>query len=144
MRRLQSVLLISAAVLAILAALMAVAAPHAAAQARLKTTIGTEIRSISPRGDAAKSGWTRLVLLEYAPGTNHWGRPMAFTASNSKTVFIKLTNHFASRVRVSRNSFVRFWRQKGRACDVKWSWRTIGGKRVRYIKQIRLSDQGTA
>jgi hypothetical protein len=144
MRRLQSVLLISAAVLAILAALMAFAAPHAAAQARQKTTIGTEIKSISPRGDAAKSGWTRLVVLEYAPGTNHWGRPMAFTASNSKTVFIKVTNLFGTRVRVSRNSFVRFWRQKGRSCEVKWYWRTIGGKRVRYIKQISLADQGTA
>lgn len=138
------VLLAGVLVLATLAALMAFAAPRTAAQAKPKTTIGTEIKSVSPRGDALKTGWTRIVVLEYAPGTSDMFRPLAFAASNRKTVFIRVTNLFQTRVRVSRNSFVRFWRQKGRSCEVKWYWRTIGGKRVRYIKQISLADQGTA
>jgi len=32
----------------------------------------------------------------------------------------------------------------GRSCEVKWYWRTIGGKRMRFIKQISLADHGTA
>jgi len=105
----RSVLLACALPLAVLAALMAFAAPNAAAQARRKTTIGTEIRSISPRKDASKAGWTRLVVLDYACGSSSMGRPLVFTASNSRTVFIRVANQFASRVTVPRNSFVRFW-----------------------------------
>jgi len=138
------VLVTCALLLAALAALAALGAPRAAAEARQKTTIGTEIKSVSPSGDAPKAGRTRIVVLQYAPGTGSMGRPMTFVASNAKTVFIKVTNLFQTRVRVSRNGFVRFWRQKGRSCEVKWYWRTIGGKRVRYIRQISLADQGTA
>jgi hypothetical protein len=137
--------IVTCAVLVVaLAALMICAAPRAVALAMQKTTIGTEIKSISPGENAPKAGKTRLVVLQYAPGTSNMGRPMAFTASNRKTVFIAVTDQFATRIKVSRKAFVKFWREKGRSCEVKWQWRTIADKRVRFIQQISLADVGTA
>lgn len=129
--------------LAVLLGSLCLSPPQVAARGKQRVTVGTEIKRISPSGDAARTGWTRMVVLEYAPGTSHMGRPMAFKAKNARTIFIKVTNQFSSRVRVSRNRFVRFWHAAGRSCEVKWSWRTIGGKRVRYVLQISLADLGT-
>jgi hypothetical protein len=134
----------SVLLIAILFGVVLLPSAPAHARAKLKVTVGTEIRSISPAGSAPKAGRTRIVILQYAPGASRMGKPMRFVASNRKTVFVKVTDSSSHRVRVSRNAFVRFWRQSGRSCEVRWGWRTVSGHRVRFIQNISLADQGTA
>ena len=97
----------------------------------------------SPAKNASASGKTKLAFRRYdGEVAGLYGPTYRFTAGNRKTRFYVLAGSGSSRyVRVSRNKFVRYLRKY--PCTfgwIRWSWRTVGGKRVRYVTRIRANN----
>lgn len=95
------------------------------------------LKSISPSGNAPKSGMTKLKASNGSAENTY----SAFSASNSATKFYICVGNNETRKRVSRNSFVKYARQGGSAVWFDWKWKKNSqGKRYRYIYKITSSQ----
>jgi len=95
------------------------------------------LTSISPRGNAAKSGKTKIKAADGTSGTTP---VLTYYAKNNATSFnVALAN--GGRKHVSRNTFAKYVQKGGSSVWFDWKWKKDSkGKRYRYIYKITSSQ----
>lgn len=120
----------------VVCALVGVAAPPAYAG-----HVDGTIYKIAPKGNAPKSGTTKITA---ADGSDGVAAKRVYTASNSKTKFYVITGVDGEgrqiAKRVSRNTFVKYLNSSGGPAWFDWKWKKrSNGTKYRYINRITAS-----